>query len=128
MTYLQNSVTHKAKDFICGHSYNGDFYLEALQELIRKFGKPQHVVSANLGQLEQWSQTRRDDPSSFVNFASFLRRLIQTLRINHFESDLKASAVVKVAKEKSTKSITIRWNKHVRSMRTEKPNLADFAD
>ena len=30
MTYLQNSVTHKAKNFICGYSYNGDFYEEAL--------------------------------------------------------------------------------------------------
>ena len=36
MTYLQNSVTHKAKDFISGYSYNGDFYEETLQELIRK--------------------------------------------------------------------------------------------
>ena len=53
MTYLQNSVAHKAKDFICGYSYNGDFYEEALQELIRKFWKPQHVVSAYLTQLEQ---------------------------------------------------------------------------
>ena len=37
MTYLQNSVIHKAKDIICGYSYNGDFYEEALQERIRKF-------------------------------------------------------------------------------------------
>ena len=128
MTYLQNSVTHKAKDFICGYSYNGDFYEEALQELIRKFGKPQHVVSAYLTQLEQWPRTRMDDPSSFVSFASFLRRLVQTFRLHHFESDLKASAVVKVAKEKLTTPMTIRWNQHVRSMRIEQPNLADFAE
>ena len=74
MTYLQNSVIHKAKDFICGYSYSGDFYEEALQELIIKFRKPQHVVSAYLLQVEQWPRTRMDDPSSFVSFASFLRR------------------------------------------------------
>ena len=117
MTYLQNSVTDKAKNFIGGYSYNGDFYEEALQEPIRKFGKPQHVVSAYLTQLEQWPRTRMDDPSSFVSFASFLRRLAQTFRLHHFESDLKASAVVTVAKEKLTTPMTIRWNQHVRSMR-----------
>ena len=69
-----------------------------------------------------------DDPSSFVSFASFLRRLVQTFRLHHFESDLKASAVVKVAREKLTTPMTIRWNQHVRSMRIEQPNLADFAD
>ena len=128
MTYLQNSVTHKAKDFIFGYSYNGDFSEEALQELIRMFGKPQHVVSAYLTQLEQWPKTRMDDPSSFVSFASFLRRLIKTFRLHHFESDLKASAVVKVAKEKLTTPMTIRWNQHVRSMRRKQPNLANFSD
>ena len=39
-----------------------------------------------------------------------------------------ASAVVKVAMEKLTTSMTIRWNQHARSMRIEQPKLADFAD
>ena len=100
MTYLQNSVTHKAKDFIRGYSYNGDFYEEAFLELINKFGKRQHVVvSAYLTQLEQWPKTRMDDPSSFVSFASFLRRLVQTLQLHHSESDLRASAVVKLPRK-----------------------------
>ena len=123
IAYLQNSVTHKAKDFICGYSYNEDFYEEALQELIRKFRKPQHVVSAYLTQTEQWPKTRMEDPSSVVTFASLLRRLVQTFRLHHFESDLRASAVLKVDKEKLTTPMTIRWNQHVRSMRIEQPNL-----
>ena len=117
MTYMQNSVTHKARDFICGYSYNGDFYEEALQEIIRKFGKPQHVVSAYLTQLEQWLMTRMDDASSFIRFASFLRRSVQTFRLHHFETDLKVSAVVKVAQGKLTTPMTICWHQHVRSMR-----------
>ena len=129
MTYLQSSVTLKAKDFICGYSYNGDLYEEALLELINKFGKRQHVVvSAYLTQIEQWPKTRMDDPSSSESFASFHRRLVQTFRLHHSESDLRASAVVKVAKEKLTTPMTIRWNQHARSMRIEQPNLVDFAD
>ena len=53
-TYLQNSVTHKARDSISGYSYNGDYYHEAIAELTRKFGKPQHIVAAYLDQLEKW--------------------------------------------------------------------------
>ena len=128
ITYLQNSVTHKAKHFICGYSYNGYFYEEALQELIRKFEQSQHVVSGYLTQHEQWPKTRMDDPSSSVSFASFLRRLVQTFQLHHFESDLKASAVVKIAKKKVTTPRTIRWNQHVRRMIIEQPNLANFAD
>ena len=45
MTYLQNSVTHKAKDSISGYPQNGDYYHEAIAELTRKFGK-QHIVAA----------------------------------------------------------------------------------
>ena len=30
MTYLQNSENHKARDFISGYSYNGDYYHEAI--------------------------------------------------------------------------------------------------
>ena len=37
MTYLQNSVTHKARDSISGYSYNRDYYHEAIAELTRKF-------------------------------------------------------------------------------------------
>ena len=77
---------------------------------------------------EQWPQTRMDDPSSFVSFASFMRRLVQTFRIHHFESDLKASAVVIVATEKLITPMTIRWNQEVRSMKIEQPSLADFSD
>ena len=51
MTYVQNSVFHKARDSISGYSYNGDYYLEAIAELTRKFGKPQHIVAAYLDQL-----------------------------------------------------------------------------
>ena len=63
MTYLQNSVTHKARDSICGHSYNGDYYHEAITELTRKIGKPQHIVAACLEQLEKCPKPRQDEPT-----------------------------------------------------------------
>ena len=68
ITYLQNSVTHKARDFISGYSYNRYCYHEAIAELTRKFDKPQHIVAAFLDQLEKWPKPRLDEPNSFVSF------------------------------------------------------------
>ena len=81
MTYLQNSVIHKAIDSVSGYSYKADYYHEAIAELTRKFGKPQHIVAAYLDQFEKYPKPRLDEPNSFVSFSSFLRRLVQTFRL-----------------------------------------------
>ena len=128
MTYLQNCVTHKARDSISGYSYNGYYYHEAIAELTRKFGKPQHIVAAYLDQLEKWPKPRLDEPNSFVSFSSFLRRLVQTFRLHNFEADLKSSAVLRMAREKLNPNTIIRWNQHTRSQGLLQPNLTHFAD
>ena len=46
ITYLQNSVSGKAKDLIRGFSCNPAFYNVALAELESRFGSPQHNVTA----------------------------------------------------------------------------------
>ena len=128
MTYLQNSVTHKARDSISGYSYNWDYYHEAIAELTRKFGKPQHIVDAYLDQLEKWAKPRLDEPNTFVSFSSFLRRLVQTFRLHNFEADLKSSAVLRMARDKLNPNMIIRWNQHTRSQGLLQPNLTHFAD
>ncbi|XP_075248454.1 uncharacterized protein LOC142341411 [Convolutriloba macropyga] len=127
-TYLQNSVTHKARDSISGNSYNGDYYHEAIAELTRKFGKPQHIVAAYLDQLEKWPKPRLDEPNSFASFSSFLRRLVQTFRLDNFEADLKSSAFLRMARDKLNPYMIIRWNQHTRSQGLLQPNLTPFAD
>ena len=128
MTNLQNSVTHKARDSISGYSYNGDYYHEAIAELIRKFGKPQHIVAAYLDHLEKWPKPRLDEPNTFLSFSSFLRRLVQTFRLHNFEADLKSSAVLRMARDKLTPDMIIRWNQHTRSQGLVQPDLTHFAD
>ena len=59
MTYLQNSVTQKAKDSISGYSYNGDYYHEAIAELSKKFGKPRHsILSLHAGSIGDVVETQ----------------------------------------------------------------------
>ncbi|XP_075248311.1 uncharacterized protein LOC142341279 [Convolutriloba macropyga] len=128
MTYLQNSVTHEARDSISGYSYNGDYYHETIAELTRKFGKPQHIVDGYLDQLEKWPKPRLDEQNTFLSFSFFLRSPLQLFRLHNFEADLKTSAVLRMAREKLNAAMIIRWNQHTRSQALPQPNLTHFAN
>ena len=52
MSYLQSLVIGSAKEAVSGYLCNPGFYHEALSELERRFGNPQHVVSALTKELE----------------------------------------------------------------------------
>ena len=56
ITYLQNSVSGKAKDLIRGYSCNPAFYNVPLAELESRFGSPQHVVTAYSRRLVSWQK------------------------------------------------------------------------
>ena len=124
MTY---SVTHKAKDSVCGYSYIGVYYHEAIAELTRKFGKPQHIVAAYLDQLEKSPKPRSGEPNFFVIFSSFLRRLVQTFRLHNFEADLKSSAVLRMVRDKLNPNMIIRWIQNKRSQGLLQPDFTHFA-
>ena len=128
MTYLQNALTDSAKDSIIGYSYNGEFYYEAMQELQKRFGKPQHVTAAYLDKLEHWPRPTINNPESFVSFAAFLRQLVQTFILHNFTSDLQSSAVLKIAKDKLAPTMIIRWNEYVLRQAIVQPNLIHFKD
>ncbi|XP_075264848.1 uncharacterized protein LOC142357013, partial [Convolutriloba macropyga] len=128
MTYLQNALTDRAKDSIIGYSYNGEFYNEAMQELQKRFGKPQHVTAAYLDKLEQWPRPTINNPESFVSFAAFLRQMVQTFILHNFTSDLQSSAVLKIAKDKLAPTMIIRWNEYVLRQAIVQPNLIHFKD
>ena len=91
---------------------------------MQKFGKSKHDNSAFLTQTDQRTVPRMDNPSSFVTFASFPRRYVQTFPLHYFDCDLKVSAIVKVDKDKLKKPMTNCWNEHVRSTTSELLNLA----
>ena len=123
MTYLQNALTDRAKESIIGYSYNGVFYNEAMQELQKGFGKPQHDTAAYLDKLEHWPRPTINNPESFVSFAAFHRQMVQTFILHNFTSDLQSSAVLKIAKDKLVPTMIIRWNEYVLRQAFVQPNL-----
>ena len=128
MTYLQNALTDRAKDIIIGYSYKGLFNNEAMQELQKRFGKPQHVTAAYLDKLEHWPRPTINKPESFVSVAAFLRHIVQTFILHNFTSDLQSSAVFKIAKDKLAPTMIIRWNKYVLRQANAQTNLIHFKD
>ena len=99
-----------------------------MQELQKRFGKPQHVTAAYLDKLEQWPRPTINNPESFVSFAAFLRQMVQTFILHNFTSDLQSSAVLKIAKDKLAPTMIIRWNEYVLRQAIVQPNLIHFKD
>ena len=93
MIYLQNALTDRAEDSINGYSYNGEFYNEAMQELQKRFGKPQHVTAAYFDKLEHWPRPTISNPGSFVSFAPFLRFLDNCLNVYTSQFHIRSSIV-----------------------------------
>ena len=100
ITYLQNSVSGKAKDLIRGYSCNPAFYSVSLAELESRFGSPQHIVTAYIYRLENWAHISSQNPHTLVSFFTFLKQLVQTFINLQFTADLQSSTVLTIAKQK----------------------------
>ena len=82
ITYLQNSVSGKAKDLIHAYSCDPSYYQRALNELINHFGDWTIVVNAFISQL-----VNHQNKNSFIAFSSFLKRLVQAFQYLGFIAD-----------------------------------------
>ena len=66
-------------------------YIDALNELNRRFGKPQNVVSALTQELEAWQGAQANDYRALNNFAALLRKIVQTFLAHSFNADSRAN-------------------------------------
>ena len=126
ITYLQNSVSWKAKQIIESYSCNPAYYETALNELMNHFGDPSVVVSAFINQLESWHDTDSNNKKSFVAFSNFLKRLVQTFEYLGFQADLQSSTLLKKAKEKVPYNILLKWTEHRLTTTAEPASLRSF--
>ena len=113
MSYLQNLVIGPAKDCISGFLCNPNFYSSALQELNRRFGKPQNVVGALRKELEAFQRQAMNDHAALIAFASLLRKVVQTFASHGFSADLNARYLLRIAQDKLPNPIKLKWTEHV---------------
>ena len=88
ITYLQISVSGKAKDLIHAYSCDPSYYQTALNELMRHFGDRTIVANAFINQHENW-QMNFQKSKAFPHFwkdlckTSITLTLQQTSRLQH---------------------------------------------
>ena len=126
ITYLQNSVTGRAKDLIRGYSCNPALYDVALAELHSHFGSPQHVVNAYIKRLESWSRVSSQDPHTLVSFTTFLKQMVQSFTDLHYTADLQSSTVLSIAKANLPHNLLTKWTEYTVKCSIEVPTLLLF--
>ena len=125
ISYLQNSVSGKAKDLIHAYSCDPSYYQTALNELMRHFGDRIIVINAFINQLENW-QMNFQNKQSFIAFSSFLKRLVQAFVCLGFTADLQSTTLIRKAKEKTKHHLVLKWTEHCLSELSSDPTLVDF--
>ena len=128
MSYLQSLVIGSAKEAVSGYLCNPGFYHEALSELERRFGNPQHVVSALTKELELWQRPQASDHATLISYASFLRKLVQTFNAHGFYADLKSTYLVRIARDKLPWSLKMKWSEHLVDINSTFPGIEDLSN
>ena len=125
ITYLQNSVSGKAKDLIHAYSCDSSYYQTALTQLIRPFIDRTIIVNGFINQLENW-QINFQNKQSFIAFSPFLKRLVQSFQYLGFTADLQSTTLIKKAKEKTPHHLVLKWTEHCLTELNSDPALVDF--
>ena len=111
MTYLQDSVSGKAKALIKGYSCNPAFYKAALRDLQNHFGDSNYIVNAFIQQIETWPSSTNNN-RSVVSFASFLKQLVRTFQNLGFQADLHSTALLKLIKTEVPDNLLMKWTEY----------------
>lgn len=126
MTHLQTLTTGQANDAIAGFSCNPDMYPSAMEELKRRFGRPDIIVSTFLAQLQTQRPPSTHHKDSFMEFSSFLNNLVETFQSLGFHHDLQSTVYVQFALNKLHHKEQLQWSQYVIQNHITQPNLIIF--
>ena len=80
MTHLQTLTTGKANEATAVFFCNPDLYQFAMEELKRRFGRPDIIVSNFLAQRQTQRPPSTHYKDSFMEFAAFLNNLVENFQ------------------------------------------------
>ena len=127
MTYLQDSVSRKAKALIKGYSCNPAVYKAALRDLQNHFGDSNYIEKAFIQQIESWPSSTSNN-RSVVSFASFLKQLVRTFQILGFQADLHSTALLKFIKTKVPDNLLMKWTEYAVRENVQNNNVQLFQE
>ena len=125
-THLQTLTTGKADEAIAGFSCNPDLYLLAMEELQRRFGRPDIIVSNFLAQLQTQRPPSTHHKDSFMEFSVFLNNLVETFQSLGFYHDLQSTVYVQFALNKLQHKEKLQWSQYVIQNHITQPNIIIF--
>ena len=123
IAYLQGLVTAKAKDVILCFYCNGQFYIDALQELERKFGTATTIVNAYNQHFLDHQPPNKGHPELYINNKTFIRGMIRSLQRLEHTADLDSTTNLRHAIKKLPTSDLLRWNHYILNRCIDRPNL-----
>ena len=127
-SYLQSFVIGPAMECISGFPCNPNFYNDTLNELNRRFGNPQNVVSALTQELEAWQRPQANVHRASISNAALLRKIVQTFLAHGFNADLSATYLLKLARDKLPNSIKMKWSEHTIDNNIQNRGLLEFSE
>ena len=126
LNYLNQLCTGKARDAIDTMMHGGADYYDVWACLERKFGQPQVVVNASLGQLIQHPALKMHNSNDIVEFARVVGGLVYVLRNHNYEADLASAANLAMAVQKLPPNMRESWARNIVREKLERPSLAEF--
>ena len=103
--------------------YSGEFYAQAWELLGRKFGQPYIIVDAQLNILRKQQPIGMHDSTAIVYYSITIRNLVNVLRQNNNEGDLRSRSTLQVAIEKLPPNLKEKWFFFVDECQKDRPNL-----
>ena len=102
MNHLKTMVTGKAKEAIARLGYTAERYNVAWKVLVRKFGKPQMVVNAQLKRIYSFPPMKPYDGAALIKYARIVSSCVNVLTQFNYVRDLNSEGVLGSAKRKLT--------------------------
>ena len=126
MAHLQTLTTGRANQAIAGYACNASMYTAALEELKRRFGRPDIIINDFVNQLQNYRPPTLHRRESYMEYSTFISNLVETFNSLGFTADLKSTIYVQFAVSKLHQTEQLQWTQHATSHSLLQPNLSDF--
>ena len=127
LVHLQSCLRGDAREAVRGLLCDGALYGEALTELERQFGNPNHVVRANLRTILNIAPVRSEcDLAALTSLSNTLHCTVSVLHKMHYEADLAATQNLQQVISKLPRTVAWRWGEYCVQMSLSAPTLTDL--
>ena len=124
----ETMVSCKGKETIAGLGCTADMYNMAWNVLVRKFGKSQVVVNAQMMQIHNLPSMKPYDGAALIKFARIVLSCVNVLTHFNHVGELNSEGDLGSATRKLTLDMKTKWLTYVKQMNLYQPGFAVFSE